>query len=354
MRDYVTKVENGGTTSAGQLSAEEFNELAQELENVVTRSGQTLNQAVLTQVAQSAFLNAVKAQAFQAGGTVDALELTPISGATGVVLPADYTALGGAEVSFLSIGTNTGAVTVNIGQTGGGLLGSKSLVDVAGAALTAGAVPTSGIVRILFDATNDRWVLLNPATSAQTFEDIVPLTSFTTTQSSIDVGWDTSVYTTVEFEFFNVLPIDGSDGFLYFQFSDDDASTFINANLHEFYSIGGNSNSPSADPEADATIDRAPVSTSLAVENQTGNANASGASGKFTVMRPSKNERTAWLADVVYDNTIARISATRTGGILLQSNVVNGLRMGMATLAGSTPLTVVNMKEGEYRVRGFF
>ena len=161
MQDFGTKADDTAGPS-GQLSAAEFNNLATELENAVLRSGQALNGGLVTQLAISLFLHGVKAQTFQDSGAVNAYVATPVSGSGGVLLPADYTNMDGMIVLFKASNANTGASTLNVGQTTGTLLGTKAIVDQAGAALTSGAIAAANYIQLRYDASigAGSWVLL--------------------------------------------------------------------------------------------------------------------------------------------------------------------------------------------------
>lgn len=161
MQDFGTKADDTAGPS-GQLSAAEFNNLATELENAVLRSGLALSGASVTQMATSLFLHAVKSQTFQDSGLANAYVVTPVSGAGGVLLPADYATMNGAAVLFKSANANSGASTLNIGQTTGTLLGTKAIVDQAGVALAADAIAANVYVQLRYDASigAGSWVLL--------------------------------------------------------------------------------------------------------------------------------------------------------------------------------------------------
>lgn len=345
MRDYVTKVENGGTTSAGQLSAEEFNELAEELENVITRSGQTLNQAVLTQIGQAAFLNGVKAGAFQAGGTVDAIQLTPISGASGVILPADYVPLGGAKLRFFSAGTNTAAVTINIGQTAGTLLGTKDLVDLTGTALTGGEIPGIGeLVEIQFDATNDRWVLLSQ-TESLGFE-IIDQGSVGVAVSEVDVTWGSSVYSKVEIELSGFSGDGVTDNSLRFRLSDNDGSSFF-AGVSDYEGrTDGSTAGGSSGSQTNAALDSMRVHFSTTIP----------ASGEYNLtgymLQPGESRTTFVHGRVDVTNATSMLTGD-FGYRHKAASVINGLRIFM-TNGEANGAALVNIDAGDYLVRGWF
>lgn len=166
MQDFGTKA-NDTAGPSGQLTAEEFNNLALELENSVLRSGQALNGASVTQIATSIFLHSVKSGTFQDSGAANAYIATPISGSGGVLLPADYANMDGAIVLLKASNANSGASTLNIGQTTGTLLGAKAIVDQAGAILGAGAIAAGAYISLRYDASigAGSWVLLTPSSS---------------------------------------------------------------------------------------------------------------------------------------------------------------------------------------------
>jgi hypothetical protein len=176
MKDITDKINDGGATSDGRLPAEEYNDRNNELETAVTRSGQTLTVAAgdnTEQLAEALFLNATKAHSFQDVGAVNAVDLRPVSGASGVKVPTAYSAaMDGVQVSFKPSAANTGATTVNIGQTAG--IGAKPLVlSSTGAALTGGELDPTLVAAIEYKQSSDRWELLPWAVSDQNI--VLPL-----------------------------------------------------------------------------------------------------------------------------------------------------------------------------------
>ena len=161
-RDYQTKTNLGAgadSITSTKFGAGEFNSIAIEVENAALNAGLTLAAADGTseetnQIAQSLFLHGVKSTSFQAAGTANAITLTPASGSTGVVIPADYSNMEGARFTFSPTAANTAAVTVSIGQTTGTQLGTKKVLDSAGAALTGSNWGTS-LIEIQYDPSAD-------------------------------------------------------------------------------------------------------------------------------------------------------------------------------------------------------
>jgi hypothetical protein len=168
MQNFGTKA-NDTAGPSGQLSADEFNNLATELENAVTSAGLGLTGASVTQMAQSLFLHGVKAQTFQDSGAANAYVATPTSGASGVLLPSNYTPLPGTIIIFKAAFTNTTASTLNIGQTTGTLIGSKPIRTQADVAIPANSLIAGQYVQLVynpaFNAGGGAWELLPWATS---------------------------------------------------------------------------------------------------------------------------------------------------------------------------------------------
>lgn len=171
MQDFGTKADNS-PPPGGQLSAAEFNNFITENENSVLRSGQALNGASVTQLAQSLFLHGVKSETFQDSGAANAYVATPISGTNGVLLPPDYVNMAGAVISFKASNSNTTAATLNIGQATGALLGAKFIRTQGDTALLGGSIVAGQYIQVAynpaFDSGNGAWELLpwtNPETS---------------------------------------------------------------------------------------------------------------------------------------------------------------------------------------------
>lgn len=161
MQDFGTKADNS-PPPGGQLSAAEFNNLATENENAVLRSGQSLSGAAADQLAKSLFLHAVKSETFQDSGVANAYVATPVSGTSGVLLPADYSLMNGAIILLKASAANTAASTINIGQTTGTLLGTKAIVDQAGNSIIAGTILAGAYIQLRYDSGigAGSWVIL--------------------------------------------------------------------------------------------------------------------------------------------------------------------------------------------------
>ena len=154
MLNIGTKVD-GAAGATGQVNADEFNAISLEDQNAVVRSGQTLSGANLEQIAEAMAINAMSATTFVDGGTANTIELTPITGSSGIKIPTTYTLLNGARVFFFAGNANTGNVTLNIGQTAGTLLGSKKLLQKDGSEIPSGAITAGLQIQAYYDPSAD-------------------------------------------------------------------------------------------------------------------------------------------------------------------------------------------------------
>lgn len=168
-RTFTNDPTGDDPASTDYIGAKNINNFLGELENAVTRSGQSVttddgtDDSNKSQLAESLFLNGTKAQHFQDGGSANVIELTPVSGASGVKLPSSYANMDGAHITFFAAASNTGATTLNLGQTSGTLIGAKAVVREDGSALTSGDIDTTIENEVLYDLGNDRFVLVRGA-----------------------------------------------------------------------------------------------------------------------------------------------------------------------------------------------
>ena len=173
MEDTTGKIEDLGATPSGRLAASEHNNVQQDIVNEVTRSGQDINASDFTQMSEASTLAAFRAAAMNVDGTstANALVLVPRSGSTGHRIPTApgpaaapvYNRYEGSTINFTASANNTGAVTIDIGQTAATTIGTKPLLSSTGAALTSGDI-VSGIryecqYDITADSGNGAWLL---------------------------------------------------------------------------------------------------------------------------------------------------------------------------------------------------
>lgn len=163
MRDYQNKTNIDAlpdSNSTNKLGGGEATSLRTENKNAVSRAGLALapqdgTGEVLTQLAQAMFINGVGASTFQVGGVANAITLTPVTGAAGLLLPPDYSTLDGMQIlGFVAI-TNTAATTFSIGQTGATQFGTKKILNEAGADLSGGELVAGSRFDMVYDASAD-------------------------------------------------------------------------------------------------------------------------------------------------------------------------------------------------------
>ncbi len=156
-------VDTAGTPVVDQteINPNMFNDLLAELEaalsNRICKDGQTtitqnlpMNNKKLTGLVHgSALTDSCSLQnliqntgkyAGTVGGTVDAITLTPS--------PAWSAYATGVDIYFIASGANTGATTANVSG-----LGDKAVTKNGATALSAGDIPSGGVIHLFYDGT---------------------------------------------------------------------------------------------------------------------------------------------------------------------------------------------------------
>lgn len=141
-------------------SAAEYEDRRVELQGAVTDSGQTLVAADPAQLSKAMFANGVGAQSMLDSGSANTVVLTPVTGASGLrvatPIAVSYALLKGAVFVFKANTTNTGNVTVNVGQTVGTLIGAQPLFLPDGVTnIPAGMLVAGSYYTVLYDSTLD-------------------------------------------------------------------------------------------------------------------------------------------------------------------------------------------------------
>jgi len=148
MKSIATKADNTST-----LPANAFNSIADELENAVTKSGQTLDATPETaadpspvQLSRAMTQAALSAAFYDDSGAANAYVLTT----TGTwQQPTAY--VQGSRFRFIPDNSNTTASTVNIAG-----IGAKSIVRVDGTALSAGDIIAGREYTLTYDSVAGR------------------------------------------------------------------------------------------------------------------------------------------------------------------------------------------------------
>lgn len=182
----------------GTLSAAEWNQIAAELEAIITGFGYVLDGGVLVQVGQAIAAYSASSDFYSDGGAADAPILNSLGGRQAPqALNSNHD---GLRARFRPAFANTGATTVNVNG-----IGIRNLVTEGGSALSAGALITTQDAIIRYDFGNDRFIL--QAGSVATESDPVP------TRGSIDGFQTTWVAGGTDIIFGGGLCRDDGDGF---------------------------------------------------------------------------------------------------------------------------------------------
>ena len=188
---HINDKSDNTSGATGQLSAAEWNDKNDEIEGVVSTSGQTLAIGKTPkQMSIGVFNYATGASQFQDSGTANAIVLTPITGSGGYVVSDAYTnEMNGSILEFFKSTVNTSAtVTVNIGQTAGTLLGAKNVKLYGNVAMPISYI--YGWTRLMYDQTNDIFVVISTGTNLSTSNspNLIENLSVTNTATSITVN----------------------------------------------------------------------------------------------------------------------------------------------------------------------
>lgn len=155
MQNFPTK-----TDGVDSLSASEFNNLAVELENLITASGQTLNSGDANQIGRSASIYAHGGSTYTDSGSVNTYVLNVIGSK---IPPSAY--FDGMRVIWKAGNNQTGASTINVAG-----IGVKNLVNPDGTALASASFAAGDYCEAIYNLANDRFELrrvsiLNATTS---------------------------------------------------------------------------------------------------------------------------------------------------------------------------------------------
>ncbi|MEE9222975.1 MAG: hypothetical protein V3V40_05920 [Nitrosomonadaceae bacterium] len=166
MLDFGTKVDNG-VGAAGILTAVEFNNYIDELENAVTNTGQTLDATGtdVTQLSKAASIYAAGSDFYTATGT----NTYVLSTVGSFLAPVAY--FDGMRVRAVIGNANTGASTVNVDS-----LGAKNVFN-SGAALSGGELDDN--VELVFDNGNDRFNLIRSGDDGTAFSGVTSVSGGT-------------------------------------------------------------------------------------------------------------------------------------------------------------------------------
>lgn len=159
MRDIPTKTDGVST-----LPAAEFNEMAGEMETLITETGLSLTSGTTNQMSNALANHAAAAHYYTDGGTANAKVLTK-----GSTRRSTTSYITGLRVVFVNSTANTAAVTINVDG-----LGVKDLKRSDNQALSSGQLTAGQVYTAVYDGTSFR---LEDPTLGSGFVDITANTT---------------------------------------------------------------------------------------------------------------------------------------------------------------------------------
>jgi len=153
MEDLNDKINDGGATSAGQLSATEWNQLPSEIQNIIEGLGITLSGGDLNQLGKAIAGYVANGNTYTDSGAANAYVLSAIGSKQA---PTAYTE--GMRIRFQAANNNTGASTVNVAG-----LGVKNIKTSSGSDPAADDIATSLLTEAWYDVSAGYFVLSTPA-----------------------------------------------------------------------------------------------------------------------------------------------------------------------------------------------
>jgi len=146
-----------GKATGDTLTATEWNQLPQEVQNVITALGQSLSNGDLNQLGKAIAGYAASSEFFTDSGTANAINLVP-----GGSLQAPTSFQNGMRVRLRKGITNTSNVTLVVGS-----LASKKVLDQTGSALASGDLTAGLPYEFWYDITADSaagaWIYKKPS-----------------------------------------------------------------------------------------------------------------------------------------------------------------------------------------------
>lgn len=117
-------------TTGSNLAANEWNQVSNELENIITQTGQTLNSGDLNQLGKGMANYVANSNFYTDSGSANSHVLTSIASNQSIVNYVD-----GMAVEFLAATNNTGPTTINVASKG-----IKDVVGFSGGPLVGGEI----------------------------------------------------------------------------------------------------------------------------------------------------------------------------------------------------------------------
>jgi hypothetical protein len=171
MINIPTKVDGEST-----LPASEFNSLVNELKNLITSSGQSLDGGSTNQIARAVANYVASGDFYTDGGSADTYSLTIAGNKRSPTSLQD-----GLRARFRAGNSNTGASTINVAS-----LGAKDLKKADGSEdLEAGDIVTGNLVEVYYNSSQDVFIL-----SSITLQDFLRADE----PANLGVGYTTTAF----------------------------------------------------------------------------------------------------------------------------------------------------------------
>jgi len=161
MQDLNDKVNNGGASAAGQLDADEWNQIPTEIQNVIEGLGITLSGGDLNQLGKAIAGYVANGDFYIDSGIANAYDLAVVGSKQA---PTEYT--DGATFRFIPTNTNTDSSTAIVAS-----LGIKTIKGVDGDNLVGGELVVGTEMSLVFDAGGDILKLI-PVLDNATFVNV--------------------------------------------------------------------------------------------------------------------------------------------------------------------------------------
>ncbi len=166
------------------IDADLWNQAPKELVNLIESTGQSLSAADLTQVAKSIAIYVANSNFYSDSGVANAYILATIGGKIPIQAYID-----GAEIGFIPANSNLGPSVVDVNG-----IGSVSLVDSSGSALSGGEIQADDFVSAIFDLAFNRF-RLTLSNASLTNQGITSYSSSTSSVSELEAATPLAVST---------------------------------------------------------------------------------------------------------------------------------------------------------------
>lgn len=146
----------GKVDGVDNLPAAEWNQLPQEVQNVITTTGRTLSSGDTAQLVKSIAEYVARGNYYIDSGAANVYVLAGSDSLQTITSYED-----GAIIRFIADNANAGASTINVAG-----LGVKSLTDEAGASLVSGDISASAVSHCYYNSAGDRVHLVKTLSTA--------------------------------------------------------------------------------------------------------------------------------------------------------------------------------------------